>query len=216
MLLELFELLLNRFGYQHWWPADNWFEVCIGAILTQNTAWNNVEKAIFNLKELDYLSPEKINSYDMEILKTALKPAGFYNQKADRLKLLSKFIIGVGGFNSLSALSVDALRDKLLSLRGIGKETADSMILYAFNKPIFVVDAYTKRLFFRLGFIDSEKVDYDFLRLKVEEVFPKETELLKEFHALIVRQCKEFCRKKPLCKGCPLYSDCKFDGKGRD
>ncbi|WP_457568611.1 endonuclease [Desulfurobacterium sp.] len=207
---KVFETLLKRFGRQNWWPAETEFEVCVGAILTQNTAWVNVEKAIFNLKEAGFLSPESILKLSDEVLKELIRPAGFYNQKAERLKLFSRFLVENGGFERLSLLSVSDLRERLLSLKGIGKETADSMILYAFKKPVFVVDAYTKRLFYRLGKINSEKVDYDVLRTMVENELSLDVDVLGEFHALIVRQCKDFCRKKPSCGGCPLLSVCRF------
>ncbi|WP_297445791.1 endonuclease III domain-containing protein [Desulfurobacterium sp.] len=207
---EIFNRLLKCFGPQYWWPADTEFEVCIGAILTQNTAWSNVEKAIANLKKENLLSPEAIIKVSDGRLKELIRPAGFYNQKAERLKAFSSFILNGGGIEKLSRLSLYDLREKLLSIKGIGKETADSMILYAFKKPIFVVDAYTKRLLFRLGKIDSEKVDYDVLREMVEVCLPSDAELFGEFHALIVRQCKEFCKKKPSCKDCSLKDMCVF------
>ncbi|WP_456397969.1 endonuclease [Desulfurobacterium sp.] len=206
----VFDRLFRFFGPQCWWPADTKFEVCVGAILTQNTAWTNVEKAIRNLKKENLLSPYSIIRVPDERLKELIRPAGFFNQKAERLKIFAKFLVDSGGFEKLSILPLYTLREKLLSLKGVGRETADSMILYAFEKPIFIVDAYTKRLFNRMGFIDSEKIDYDVLREEVERFLPKSTELFGEFHALIVKHCKEFCRKKPMCKGCPLVDNCKF------
>ena len=213
MFLKVYKTLFEFFGSQNWWPADDRFEVCIGAILTQNTSWSNVEKAIENLKRNGCLSPEKILEIDVDILKNLIRPAGFYNQKAERLKIFSRFLLESGGFEVLSRLPVYRLRDKLLSLKGIGKETADSIILYAFDKPIFVVDAYTKRLFFRLGLIESERMEYDTLRKMVEGDVPKKVSIYNEFHALIVKECKEFCRKKPICEGCPVIEMCKFSGK---
>lgn len=214
LMRTVFDRLFRFFGPQYWWPAETKFEVCVGAILTQNTAWTNVERAIRNLKEKSLLSPRAIVQVPDEHLKELIRPAGFFNQKAERLKIFAKFLIDSGGFEKLSTLPIYTLREKLLGLKGIGRETADSMILYAFEKPIFVVDAYTKRLFYRMGFIDSEKIDYDVLREKVECSLPKSTELFGEFHALIVKQCKEFCRKKPVCEGCPLIDSCKFFRNG--
>ncbi|SNR82534.1 endonuclease III domain-containing protein [Desulfurobacterium atlanticum] len=210
MFLNVYEVLFKFFGPQNWWPADDRFEVCVGAILTQNTSWSNVEKAIRNLKVHGYLSPERILELDSDILKSLIRPAGFYNQKAERLKIFSRFLLESGGFESLSKLSNYSLRETLLSLKGIGKETADSILLYAFSKPIFVVDAYTKRLFYRLGLIDSEKIDYDKLRKIIEGNIPADITIYNEFHALIVRECKEFCRKKPVCENCPIVRMCRF------
>ncbi|OMH40563.1 endonuclease [Desulfurobacterium indicum] len=210
MMRTVFDRLFRFFGPQYWWPAETKFEVCVGSILTQNTAWTNVERAIHNLKKENLLSPYAIVQVPDERLRELIRPAGFFNQKAERLKIFAKFLIDNGGFEKLSLLPLYSLREKLLNLKGVGRETADSMILYAFEKPIFVVDAYTKRLFYRMGFIDSEKIDYDVLREKVERSLPKDIELFSEFHALIVKHCKEFCRKKPLCEGCPLIDGCKF------
>jgi len=213
-LKKLYSLLLKAYGKQNWWPAETPFEVCVGAILTQNTAWKNVERAIGNLKRENLLSPEAIAKLDIARLKELIKPAGFYNQKAERLKLFSKFIIESGGLEKLKRVPKEELRKMLLKLKGIGNETADSILLYAFEKPSFVVDAYTKRLLFRLGITEKEDESY----MKVKTLFEKEilpikrnVHIYNEFHALIVEHSKVHCRKKPNCKGCPLAHLCRFN-----
>ncbi len=208
---KLFEVLYKTYGKQNWWPADTPFEVCVGAILTQNTNWQNVEKAIKNLKEKKLLSPETILNIDDNLLQELIKPAGFFRQKARYLKNLSNFLIQNGGIEKIKERETTELRKKLLKIKGIGKETADSILLYAFNKPSFVIDKYTKRLFKRLGITASENIPYDALKNIIEkEIEPNEPNinLYKEFHALIVEHCKKFCKKKPLCESCPLSDIC--------
>ena len=210
----LFRTLLKVYGKQNWWPAQTPFEVCVGAVLTQNTSWKNVESAIENLKKLNLLSPKAIIDVPIDKLRSAIKPAGFFNQKAVYLKNLSRFITENGGFKKLSKYSTRDLRKKLLSVKGIGRETADSILLYAFGKPSFVVDAYTKRLFSRLGFIEDSS--YESVKLLVENSIKptdKNVYIYNELHALIVKHCKEHCRKKPICKDCPLRLNCQFFNK---
>ncbi len=200
--MEIYNRLFKHYSSQHWWPARTPEEVIIGAILTQNTAWQNVEKAIENLKKMGACDLESIDKMPAEQLKEAIKPAGFFNQKAGYLKNMASFILSNGGLEKLALLNTQTLRNKLLSVRGIGKETADSILLYAFNRPIFVIDAYTKRLMERHEL--SKKLDYDSLQRLFMENLPHDAELFNEYHALIVRNAKEHCRKKPVCDGCPL------------
>ncbi len=210
----LFRTLLKVYGKQNWWPAQTPFEVCVGAVLTQNTSWKNVESAIENLKKLNLLSPKAIIDVPIDKLRSAIKPAGFFNQKAVYLKNLSRFITENGDFKRLSEYSTRDLRKKLLSVKGIGRETADSILLYAFGKPSFVVDAYTKRLFSRLGFIEDSS--YESVKLLVENSIKptdKNVYIYNELHALIVKHCKEHCRKNPICKDCPLRFNCQFFNK---
>ncbi len=202
-ILNLFyERLLERYSRQHWWPAETEEEIVIGALLTQNTAWSNVEKAIKNLKKGNMCSLEAIYQASIDRLKECIKPAGFFNQKAQYLKNIASFFVEHGGFEGLSSYDTGALRTMLLKIKGVGKETADSILLYAFDRPVFVVDAYTRRLIERHRL--SDKLDYDSLQELFMRNLPRDASLFNEYHALIVRNAKEHCRKKPRCKGCPL------------
>ncbi len=203
---RLLDLLLELYGPQGWWPAETRFEVIVGAILTQNTAWKNVEKAIANLKREGCLTPDRILSCPEERLKELIRPAGFYNQKAARLKEVSRFLLEHGGLEGLDVLPTEELRSLLLSIKGIGRETADSILLYAFDRPVFVVDRYTYRIFTRLG-IWKGPFDYEGIRELVEKEI-KDVKELQEFHALLVEHAKRYCRKKPLCNDCPLNQLC--------
>lgn len=211
-LTELFEKLHVHFGPQQWWPADSPFEVIVGAILTQNTNWTNVEKAIANLKQADALDIESITSLPQEKLEELIRPSGFFRQKAVRLKHFTRVLIENydGHLDRLFALDNDGLRTTLLALPGIGPETADSILLYAADRPSFVVDAYTHRILERLG-IQQGKQNYEQTRSLFMRKLPAETDLFNEYHALIVQLGKQFCRKsKPRCSDCPLLSCCRF------
>lgn len=207
-LMEVFDLLLKHYGALHWWPADTPFEVCVGAILTQNTNWLNVEKAIVNLKREGVISLEALLEIDQERLAELIRPSGFYNIKSARLK---NFVGWLGErYGSLEEMfegDWGLLREELLAVRGIGRETCDSILLYAGGKPSFVVDAYTKRLFSRLGLV-RETDSYEEVRSLFMDLLPADSELFNEYHALIVEQCKRHCRTKPLCDGCPLRGLC--------
>lgn len=209
---RLLDLLLDLYGPQGWWPAETRFEVIVGAVLTQNTAWKNVEKAIDNLKRENCLTPERILSCPEERLKELIRPAGFFNQKAERLKAISKFILDHGGLEELDKVPTNELRNLLLSVKGVGKETADSILLYAFYRPVFVVDKYTYRIFARLGIWEGP-FDYEGIRKLVEEEI-KDVKELQEFHALLVEHAKRYCRKKPLCDDCPINHLCPRVGVG--
>jgi endonuclease-3 related protein len=204
-LTEIYQLLFGRFGHQHWWPGETAFEIITGAILTQNTNWANVEKAIANLKSADLLTPEKLYRLDTSQLAELIRPAGYYNIKAKRLKSFLNWLFQNydGRLESLEALDTDRLRSELLSVKGIGPETADSILLYAFGRPVFVVDAYTARVAVRHGLIEPD-ADYEQLRDLFQSNLPQEPQLFNEFHALLVRVGKEYCKPVAKCPGCPL------------
>jgi endonuclease-3 related protein len=200
-MLEIYEALLKRFGPQEWWPMSGRFsppewEVEVGAILTQNAAWKNVEKALDNLIREGITRKKDILRVHEKKLAELIIPSGYYNQKARKLRILAGF-------------SGKPTRESLLSLWGIGPETADSILLYAYGVPEFVVDAYTRRIFTRLGIL-SGKETYSEVKEVFESRIPADVELYKEFHALIVRLAKENCRTKPECGGCPLEGRCGY------
>ena len=210
----VFDRLLGVYGPQYWWPGDTPFEVIVGAVLTQNTNWTNVEKAIANLKREGLLAPDQLNGVEEAGLAELIRPSGYFNIKASRLKSFISFLFENfhGDLDRMFALDLKLLRHKLLEVKGIGPETADSILLYAGAYPVFVVDAYTKRIFSRIGLIE-EGYSYH----QVQEFFmnnlERDRQLFNEYHALIVRHAKEYCRTKPLCKGCPLVDlPCLFAG----
>lgn len=202
---DIFTRLFAHFGPQHWWPAETRFEVIVGAILTQNTAWSNVERAISALKSANRLSLQQIHECDEEALADLIKPSGFFRQKARRLKTFAQYVMTKwsGSLDNFLAQPMDHLRAALLGINGIGPETADSIILYAADKPSFVVDRYTHRVLFRHG-LASETYDYEGLRECFMKELPPDVALFKEYHALFVRLGKEYCGKNPRCEGCPL------------
>lgn len=205
VLLELYDRLLAAYGPQHWWPGDGPFEVMVGAILTQNTSWSNVEKAIANLASAGALDPRVLLELPPARLATLLRPAGFFNVKTRRLRSFLRWFEDRHG-SSVEALrdqSLSSLREELLSVKGIGPETADSILLYALEKPSFVVDAYTYRVLRRHRLV-GEDASYDELKALFEDNLPRETPLFNEYHALLVRLGKESCRAKARCEGCPL------------
>jgi len=204
-LKKIYDLLYARFGPQHWWPGETPFEVIVGAILTQNTNWGNVEKAIANLKKAKALSPEKLHKIETAELAKLIRPAGYYNIKASRLKNLIDwlFMNYAGKLAKLHNISTNRLRDELLGVSGVGPETADSILLYALNRPVFVVDAYTKRILSRHHLIDFD-TEYEQIKTFFESNLSTDNELFNEYHALIVRTGKEFCKPTPRCPDCPL------------
>ncbi len=212
----IYELLLDSFGPQKWWPTETPFEVIVGAILTQQTSWKNVEKAIRNLKRNGLLSPFSLYALPVEELKSQIRPSGFYNVKAERLKdFLKAFVEEFNGkIANLKKEDKEKLRIRLLKIKGLGRETVDSILLYALDKEVSVVDAYTFRIFKRNGIIDSE--NYEEVRSLVEESLSENsTETLskfKEMHALIVELGKKFCKKVPQCSRCPLKEICAKKG----
>jgi endonuclease-3 related protein len=205
ILQDLYSRLYNAFGPRRWWPGDSPFEVVVGAILTQNTAWRNVEKAISNLKAGGLLSPYALYHAPAQDLATVIRPAGYYNIKARRLKHFVQFLFQetAGNLDRLFAEDVDTLRSKLLSINGIGPETADSILLYAGNKTTFVVDSYTKRILFRHSLI-SEEASYDEIRDLFMDCLEPDAAMFNEYHALLVHLGHTFCTKRrPKCSGCP-------------
>ena len=204
-LLELYARLYNAFGPRHWWPADSGFEVAVGAILTQNTAWRNVTKAITNLKAAHLLAPRSLHDVPIRELAEAIRPAGYFNVKARRLKNFVDFLFeeSDGDFERFFTKDLHALRDELLSVNGIGPETADSILLYAGNKPTFVVDAYTKRIFVRHKLI-SEEARYGELQALFMNNLEQDTTMFNEYHALLVYVGKHFCKSNPRCSQCPM------------
>jgi len=205
-MTEVYEKLLEHFGPQHWWPGQSPFEVALGAILTQNTNWRNVERAIANLKAAGALQPQAIASMPVERLSELIRPAGYYRQKAKRLQTFARWLIRRydGSIERMAEQDCERLRAELLSLSGIGAETADSILLYAAGKLTFVVDAYTLRIAVRHGWVEPE-VSYEELKQYFEERLPAELPVYNEMHALLVQVGKQFCqRRKPLCDSCPL------------
>lgn len=205
-LESVYKKLYASFGPQHWWPAQTRFEVMVGAILTQNTNWLNVEKAIGNIKKDNLLDPHRLYRIPRRKLASLIRPSGYYNIKVLRLREFLKFLIGSYGasLKEMSLADTLTLRGQLLGVKGIGPETADSMLLYALDKPVFVVDAYTKRILARHSFI-KEDASYDAIQNLFMKRLKNEVKLFNEYHALLVRLGKEFCLKnKPKCGVCPL------------
>ena len=204
-LLTIYHTLLSFFGEQGWWPADTPFEVIVGAVLTQNTAWRNVERAIENLKEEGVLTPLGLRGIDEARLAELIRPAGYYNVKAKRLKSLIAFLDrGYGGdLMKMFSEPFSSLREKILMVKGIGPETADSILLYAGEKPIFVVDAYTRRILSRHGMI-ADSASYGDIQGLFMRSLPQDVSLYQEYHALFVQLAKTFCKTTPHCAECPL------------
>lgn len=206
LLNDMFSTMQHTLGDSNWWPAESPFEVMVGAVLTQNTNWKNVEKAIHNLKNAQVLTPEQMLSLPQDELATLIRPAGYFNVKAKRLHNLLRWFQNASAFSfsGLDTLSMEELRTELLSVNGIGQETADSILLYAFERPSFVVDTYTRRIFNRHSLVE-EDIYYEDLRDFFMDVLPQDVALYNEYHASIVRVAKEWCLKKaPQCDSCPL------------
>ena len=231
MLLKIFNILKKEFSSQGWWPTTRddklipeynssnstralsdkeRLEIVFGAILTQNTSWKNVEKAIINLNKNNLINVNKISNISQEELAELIKSSGYFNQKAERLKIFCNYLIKnyEGNISKFFEKNIDELRQELLSIKGIGPETADSIILYAAQKPIFVIDAYTKRVFSRLG-ICNNNINYDQLQQLFHSNLKNDVKLFNEYHALIVELAKGFCKTKPLCNNCPINNICK-------
>ncbi len=210
-IFQIYKSLFQHYGEQNWWPAETPFEVMLGAILTQNTSWRNVEKAIENLKAAAALDANTLLRTRTEILVQWLRPVGYFNVKAARLKNFCHWYTAQGSYERLNKLDTHKLRDELLSINGVGPETADDMLLYAFRRPVFVIDAYTRRLFARLGYLEGD-VSYEAMRTwfekKLSHVENKE-QVFNEYHALIVQHAKYHCKKNPACAGCCLGKICK-------
>lgn len=211
--LRVHDILLEAFGPQDWWPGETPFEVMVGAVLTQNTAWSNVERAIARLKTADALSCSAILDMEAGELAQLIRPAGYFNVKARRLRALCVFLRESGVAHDPARLAGAAplpeLRVRLLGVHGVGEETADSILLYALERPSFVVDAYTRRIFARLGLLAGEE-SYGWIQALFQRHLPGETALYNEYHALIVRLGKEVCRPRPRCGECPLAGVCPY------
>jgi endonuclease-3 related protein len=208
-LNEIYDVLFAHYGPQHWWPGDTPFEVIVGAILTQSAAWGNVEKAIANLKKAGALNPVSLRKLELSKIAELIYPTGYYNAKALKLKAFVEYL-GVAHRDSLDklfSLDTSKLRNELLNIHGIGPETADSIILYAARKPVFVIDAYTRRIISRLG-LNPVKEDYSAYQALFMENLPADEKLFNEYHALFVRHGKEVCKKTPLCANCCLRKLC--------
>ncbi len=203
----VFDLLLERYGEQGWWPGDSPFEMMVGAILTQNTTWSSVERAIHNLQQAGTLSLPKLLALPQDDLAELIRPSGYFNIKAGRLKNLCRFLQSSGGETALHKMETTPLREALLAVNGVGPETADDILLYAFERPVFIIDSYTRRIFSRLGMV-AGKEPYEQLRCWFERSLGRDVKLYSEYHALIVRHAKEACSSKPNCSGCPLDRLC--------
>ncbi|WP_297374630.1 endonuclease III domain-containing protein [Acidiferrobacter sp.] len=219
-LVRVYHDLFAHYGPRHWWPADSPFEVMVGAVLTQNTAWTNVERALARVKGVVALEAAPMAALPVDVLADALRPAGYYNVKARRLQALCRWVVDQGGMGALHGMETRPLRAGLLNVHGVGPETADDMVLYAFGRPVFVIDAYTRRLFARLGFVRNQE-SYEGLRARFERALPRDPVLYNEYHALIVEHAKTTCRTRPLCQNCILRPRCAaalpvVPGAGRD
>jgi len=201
----LYERLFTAFGPQHWWPGDTPFEIAVGAILTQNTNWTNVERAITNLKQAKQLTCKNMLALSDSDLAELIRPAGYFNIKTKRLKAFLHYLSGEhgGSMARMKKHELRRLRAELLSVYGIGPETADSILLYALEKPTFVIDAYTKRVLSRHGMLLYSE-DYHVFQALFHTALAQEVSLYNEFHALFVRVGKEFCKPTPRCESCPL------------
>ena len=223
MLKRIYNALLKEYGFQGWWPVTprggsvpryrggptnraQVIEVMLGAVLTQNTSWKNAERAVSSLKQKELIQPEKLLAISLERLADIIRPSGYFNQKAKKLRALALFL-REHPLRVLAKMKVAPLRDLLLKINGVGPETADSILLYALQKPIFVVDAYTRRIFTRLGFIPQD-AGYDQIQRSFHSELPRSAALFNEYHALIVEHGKNVCRKKPNCNACCLSRLC--------
>jgi endonuclease III related protein len=210
-LMRIYDRLLEHFGPQHWWPAETPFEVMVGAILTQNTAWTNVERGIKALKTADALSVAALLALDHDTLAALIRPAGYFNIKARRLKALCQSLYDASVADAPERLAQQGtlaeLRDRLLTINGVGAETADSILLYALERPSFVVDTYTRRSFTRLGLLRGDET-YAAIQAYFQAALPTDLALFNEYHALIVALGKHHCRPTPRCAGCPLNTHC--------
>ena len=211
LLPKIYRHLLDCYGAQRWWPAEEPFEVMVGAILTQSAAWLNAEKAIANLKAAEVLSPRALRRISLPEIAALIYPCGYYNVKARKLKSLVHWLEEYcdDNLDKLFASSADQLRRQLLSIWGIGEETADSIVLYAANKPIFVIDAYTRRIINRIG-LASQRNDYAAYQSLFMDNLPADAGLFNEYHALLVCLGKDVCRSRPFCQRCCLSNLCRF------
>ncbi|VVB73605.1 Endonuclease III [uncultured archaeon] len=205
-LMWVYKKLHSAYGPRNWWPADTDFEVIVGAILTQQAQWSNVEKAIANLKDHGLLDPRRLAEAEAAFVEKLVRPAGFYKVKSRRIIDMARSYERIRGAYSMP---IPAAREELLSMDGIGPETCDSILLYAGNVPTFVIDAYTKRMAERYGLAEDETIRYHELKQRFEEKLPRNERLFNEYHALIVELGKRHCKVRPECDSCPLGKRCK-------
>lgn len=208
---RIYHILNLHYGPQYWWPADSPFEVMIGAVLVQNTAWKNTSIAIASLKKAGLMTPPAIHNTPIDYLASLIVSSGFFNIKARRLRALCEWLLEQGDIDHLKRQPLESIRNDLLAIHGIGPETADDILLYALDKPVFVIDAYTRRLFSRLGLVKHDAA-YEKLQKGFEQALEKDVSLYNQYHALIVVHGKKVCTKKPLCRLCCLNEQC--DKKG--
>lgn len=206
MIRTIYRKLFRRFGPQHWWPGETPFEVAVGAILTQNTAWTNAHRAVLELKGRGLLHPNRLARIPQRRLAQLIRSSGYFNQKAERLRAFARFVVRRygGGMGRMRRAPVSRLRRELLDIPGIGPETADSILLYALEKPVFVVDAYTRRILARHSLVDWD-ASYDQIQGLFQRALPRDQRLFNEYHALLVAVGKGLCkRSQPRCPECPL------------
>ena len=207
-LRRLQAVLLEAYGPQHWWPGQSRFEISIGAILVQNTSWTNAARALARLEAQGLLHPAELLECDERVLMEAVRPSGIYRQKTRRVLVFTRWLCEQAGFDALARWDTARLRVSLLALHGIGPETADCILLYALGRPVFVVDAYTLRIFARLGLYDSKRDGPESLRNRVHACIGGDVPFFNEFHALMVEHGKQFCRPRPRCAQCVLQARC--------
>ncbi len=208
-LSGLYQQLDSAYGHQAWWPAKERFEILVGAVLVQNTAWINVEPAIENLRQRNWLEAKSLLLAGEPALHEAIRSSGSFRVKTGRLLNLCRWFTGSGGFQRLDKQDTTALRESLLTVKGIGPETADAILLYAFKRPVFVVDTYTRRVLSRLGWLPG-RASYEELRAVFELTLPADSDLFGQYHALFVEHAKRNCRTRPLCKDCLLNEQCEM------
>ena len=204
---RIYDILNSHYGPQHWWPADSPFEVMVGAVLVQNTAWKNASTAISSLRKAGLMSPLAIQKTPVDHLASLIVSSGYFNIKAKRLSALCEWLVDQGDIDLLKRLPLKSLRKDLLGVYGIGHETADDILLYALDKPVFVIDAYTRRLFSRLGLVQHD-AGYEELQTGFEQALDTDVGIFNQYHALIVVHAKDICRKQPVCEACCLNEEC--------
>lgn len=206
-ITDVYRRLLCAYGPQGWWPAEHAFEMMVGAILIQHTAWSNAERALESIRDAGLFDPRKLSTVPIQRLAQLVRPAGMFNVKAKRLHNFVRWYREQGGYQRLNRLPTSQLRKRLLAVNGIGRETADDVLVYAFSRPVFVVDAYARRIFRRYGLISGDE-SYEQIRNLVEGTMPVDPVQLGEFHALLVAHAKAACRARPQCENCCLRAAC--------
>jgi endonuclease-3 related protein len=209
--VQLYAALRDRYGLQNWWPGESSFEVAVGAILVQRTTWDNAARAIERLRDSHALTAAGVLGLSTDALGARIRPAGFYRAKARCLAGFCRWLLEVGGFTGLGERSTDAIRKELLALTGIGPETADCILLYALGRPVFVIDAYTRRVLVRTGLhANADRAGYEALRTWIETRLPRDAAMFNEYHALFVAHGKAVCRARPRCSDCTIAGACDY------